>query len=61
MQISQRILMVLEGQRFTDFYNGKFLEYIEGPDGAPTKQEIISQIKKEFGIEGEGDQEKFKE
>lgn len=49
-EIAKSILNTLEGQRFADFYTGSFVNYIEGAEDCPTKQEILFEIKKLFDL-----------
>lgn len=44
----QKILNLLEKQRFADWYNkgGRFDDYITGELNAPSKEEILEDLKK---------------
>lgn len=42
----KHIYMLLNSQRFDDWYTGEFNDYVEGVIDAPSKEEILSQIHK---------------
>ena len=42
--IAEKILRALESQYFADWYERKFLDYIEGADNAPSKEEVLEWI-----------------
>lgn len=49
--VAQTILEGLEGQRFTDWYETDFFDYIEGCENAPSKEEILKKIKRIFRLD----------
>lgn len=42
--IAEKILRALESQYFVDWYEGKFVDYIEGADDAPSREEVLDWI-----------------
>lgn len=42
--LAERILKMLEGQRFADFYASAMDDYISGGDNPPSKEEILEKI-----------------
>lgn len=51
-QVVELILAGLKTQRFVDWYEGKFVPFIEGADeNTPTEEEIKTQIERIFQVE----------
>lgn len=46
----QSIFDTLTTQRFYDWYMGKFDDWISGEENAPTKEEILKDIKQLFHV-----------
>ena len=41
---AEEILQVMERQTFCDFYEGHFMDYIEGQPGRLSKEEVINEL-----------------
>ena len=48
LTVAEKILHTLESQYFADWYEGKFLDYIEGGELAPTREEVLKWIENNF-------------
>ena len=45
---AQQILAILSSKKFSKWFEGKFADYKAGEEGAPTEDEIISDIQETF-------------
>lgn len=48
MDPAQQILEILSSKKFSKWFEGKFADYKAGEEGAPTEDEIISDIQETF-------------
>ena len=46
LTVAQKILHALESQYFANWYEGKFMDYIEGAQDAPSREEVFEWIEK---------------
>lgn len=42
--VADAVIFMMEKQTFADFYNTTFVDYIEGGEGAPTRDEVKKKL-----------------